>query len=314
MSKLLTINQIETLTSNHFKGGCSEYGYGNKDSLITNQCPFCGNRIVTNQTEEEMRKGFEQHISENPHDTSAHHIYADYLDEVGHPEEAHERRRLGLALEGRTDPRLGLTPHLAWRRAIKASSKANQESWKVPKVNVPLTGIQGAYLSSRIASHRMNQIAKGIPNETYGDREPPNHLEVANTHNDIMKAHQLAGQTEAAKAHRLAALAHQVAHHVEWSKEAQAAATNARRASERAYVHTEHGLDEDDPDDNDTEFYAYIARDAANRAAYPQGTLAAHRNAIASHQEVIGRVRDTEPHQQAIAAHQLALRLKSRRK
>lgn len=266
--------------------------------------------ILTNA--DDMRSAFEQHIQANPHDPTGHMVYADYLEEHGHPDEAHERRRLGHALSGSTDRRFGLTPHLAWQHAIKASKTARTVSQRSPDIVSDMRATSG-YHSGRTASRVLAALSQGPVNEMYGEREKPAHDSLAERHHQLAQIYENAGYHDAAKAHRIAALAHQVAHHVHWSKEEQEAAEQARRASSRAYHQDQLNAPEDYAED--VEGHSWLALQRANRAAHAQGTLAAHRSAIASHEETIGQgTYYPELHREAIAAHQKALRMKNRRK
>lgn len=270
--------------------------------------------ILTNA--DDMRSAFEQHIQANPHDPAGHMIYADYLEEHGHPDEAHERRRLGMALGGSTDRRFGLTPHLAWQHAIKASRAADVASQRSPDVVSHVRGYAGGYRTGKQTSQFLARLSRGPMNEMTGETERPyaeGFRDIAGHHQQLAQAYENAGHHDTAKAHRIAALAHQVASHVHWSKEEQEVAEQARRASSRAYRQDQIDSPRDYADD--VELHSWLARDAANRAAHAQGTLAAHRSAITSHQETIAQGSDyPQLHEEAIAAHRKALRMKSRRK
>lgn len=87
------------LTSNSFQGGCNNCGYGKRGSVIHNiWCPFCWNPMTTN-SDEEMRERFERAIKENPYDSSRHHIYGDYLEEIGDSKKSAYHRAIGRAID-----------------------------------------------------------------------------------------------------------------------------------------------------------------------------------------------------------------------
>lgn len=282
---------------------------GSKQPTHNSKCSFC---LVENVGDERsMREGFDKRVAENPQDSTVHHQYADYLEEQGHNDEAHEHRRLAYALEGSTSRELGLTPHLAWRRGIEASKKANTETQAVPSTTY--RGDRGSG-RSHIASRNILAWARGDRNEMTGERDRPSHESISAAHSRLAMLHEQAGHTDAAKAHRIAALAHLVAHHVNWGSAEQAAARDARAASARAHIQEE-AADNQRMYRGDVEPHSWVAMDAANRAARPQGTLAAHRSAINSHEEAMGQGSAyPEMHREAIEAHKEALKLKNRKK
>lgn len=146
--------------------------------------------ILANSGHEQMVQGFERAIRENPHDSTPHHIYADYLEERGNPEEAHAHRILGYAKEGREDPKLGLTLDTAAQKSREAGTRAMHESIRL------------------LPEHPYNMT----------------HDMVGDVHTALANLHTSRGEHEAAKLHRLSQLATKTYQQVLRNKQQQVAA------------------------------------------------------------------------------------------